>query len=302
MHLAPSALGALAAVLFFLLLGELGAGRKTASACTAILVVATTTWVYAHYPYSEILQLACFLGLFRAVIRVMGLPTKREALWLGAWAGMLLNAKYVFAIAIIGAVLAIVWTYRRRRSELTRVLGWAAVTAAPLALVALAYNYARWGSPIETGYGPYLGAYFGGSVFDGATGMLASPNKSIFLYSPPLVLAAFGLPAAIRAKPGLGVALLALVVPPFLVACTYRSWSGDYAWGPRLAVYAVPALLVGLAFVRVRKALLAVVVAVGIAVQLLGCSLYWDHFIRIAIRPRTSGSAIRIRSEDSTSP
>ncbi len=306
-HVGPSAIGALAAVLFFLLLIDLGIRRRTASLCTAILVVSTTMWVYAHYPYSEILQLACFLGLFRATIRVSNDPSRREAVWFGAWAGILLNAKYVFAIAIVGAAIAVIWTYRKQRPELKRVIGWAAVGGAPFVILALAYNWIRWGSPLATGYGPYLDAYFGGSIYDGAWGTLLSPNKSAFLYSPPLVLAAFGLPAAIRAKPKLGLALLALVVPPFLVACTYRSWSGDYAWGPRLFIYAVPPLLVGLAWFvdrtgspsgdaagraqgptvdrmsRWRKALVGVVVAAGIAVQLLGVSLYWDHFVRIAI-------------------
>jgi hypothetical protein len=80
-----------------------------------------------------------------------------------------------------------------------------------------------------------------------------------------------------------------MVLPVFLVYCSYRSWAGDYAWGPRFAVWMVPALLVGLAFwieasaARWRRYVLAAVVAAGIAVQLLGNALYWDHFIRIAI-------------------
>jgi hypothetical protein len=287
-HLGPSSIGALAAVVFFLLLGDLGIRRRTASTCTAILVLATTTWVYAHYPYSEILQLATFLGLFRATLRVANDPSKREALWWGAWAGMALNSKYVFALAIVGAAIVVGWTLRTRREALKRVVGWAAVTATPCVIVALAYNYARWDDVTATGYGPYLGAFFGGSIFDGAWGMLASPNKSALLYSPPLVLAALGAPAAFRAVPRLGVAMLAMCVPTFLVYCTYRSWSGDYAWGPRFFVWLVPVLLVPMAWFvdhmgRWRRAFVAAVVAAGICVQLLGISLYWDHYIRIAI-------------------
>src|SRR6185436_14689660 len=126
--------------------------------------------------------------------------------------------------------LVIAWTLRKRRAELKRVVGWAAVTGAPLVILALAYNWARWGSITRTGYEPYLDAYFGGSMFDGAWGMLLSPNKSALLYSPPLVLALIGLPAAVRAVPRLGLAMLAMVVPVFLIYATYRSWSGDYAW------------------------------------------------------------------------
>jgi hypothetical protein len=287
-HLAPAALGALACVLFFLLLVDLGRTPRTASACTAILAVATTTWVYARYPYSEILQLACFLGMFRATWRVIAAPTRREALWLGAWAGCLLDAKYIYALAIGGAIVAIAWSLRTRRAELRRVLAWAAVAGAPFVVLALAYNYLRWGSVFETGYGPYLDAFFGGSLGDGAWGMLLSPNKSALLYSPPLVLAIAGAIPALRERPRLGLLLATIALPTFLVCCTYRSWSGDYAWGPRFFVYAVPVALVPIAWfvdrlTRAKKLVLVAAIAAGIGVQLLGNALYWDHFIRVAI-------------------
>lgn len=307
-HLAPAALGALTAMLFFLLLGDLGIRARTASWCTAILALATTTWVYAHYPYSEILQLACFLGLFRATLRTAHDPSRREALWLGAWAGMLFDTKYVFVLAIIGAAIVVGWTLRARRDALVRVFAWAALAGLPFVLLAFGYNYARWGSITATGYGPYLEAFFGGSIFDGAWGMLASPNKSAFLYSPPLVLAVLGAPAAFRAVPRLGLAMGVLVVPTFLVYCTYRSWSGDYAWGPRFFVWMVPVLLVPMAWFvdsmsRWRRGFVVAIVGAGICVQVLGCALYWDHFIRLAItaknqwlgNPNRSGSYIKDR-------
>lgn len=311
-HLGCAALGALACVLFFGLLRDLGRDRRAASVTTAILAVATTTWVYARYPYSEILQLVCFLGWFRQVLRTCDAPTRREALWLGAWAGMLLDAKYVFALPIATGLALVAWCVRARRRELMRVAGWAASTALPFVALALWYNWARWGSVTRTGYEPYLGAFFGGSAFDGAWGMLASPNKSALLYSPPLVLALWCLPRAIRDRPRLGLALAAMVVPTFLVYCTYRSWSGDYAWGPRFFVWAVPVLLVPLAWfverlTRARRLLLAAVVAAGVSVQLLGNALYWDHFIRIAItvknqwlgQPNRRGAYIAARGRGS---
>src|SRR6185295_10033866 len=69
---------------------------------------------------------------------------------------------------------------------------------------------------------------------------------------------------------------------------------------------AVPVVLVPLAWfvdrsaARWRRAIVAAVVAAGVAVQLLGSSLYWDHFIRLAIdtknqwlgQPNRSGSYI----------
>jgi hypothetical protein len=308
-HLGPSALGALACVVFFLLLGDLGIAAGTAILATAILACATTTWVYARYPYSEILQLAGFLGLFRQVLRTADDPSRKHALGLGAWAGVLLNAKYVFASAIFGGVVVIAWALRKRLDDLWRVLTWAAISGGPLLALALLYNWARWGAVTRSGYEPYLDAFFGGSLFDGAWGMLASPNKSALLYSPPLVLALIALPAAVRARPRLGLAMLTMVVPVFAIYCTYRSWSGDYAWGPRFFVWATPVVLVPIAWAldaattRLRRAVIVGVVALGLSVQVLGSALYWDHFIRIAIdtknqwlgQPDRSGSYIATR-------
>jgi hypothetical protein len=304
-HLAPAALGALACMLFFGLLRDLGRSARTASLCTAILACATTVWVYARMPYGEIIQVAMFVGMFRYTLRVIGDPTKANALWLGFFAGYLFNTKYVYGTAIAGAALLIAWSLRKQRADLKRVVIWASATALPLLVLALVYNYLRFGSIMTTGYEPYLSWYFGGSIFDGAWGMLASPNKSALLYSPPLVLALFGWPRAIREHRLLGIAVVVLVVPTFIIYCTYRSWSGDYAWGPRYFVWAVPVLLVGLAWFvdemgRYKRALVATVIAAGIAVQLLGSALYWDHFIRIAIetknqwlgRPNRSGAYI----------
>lgn len=300
-HLAPAALGALACVLFFGLLRDLGRSARTASLCTAILACATTVWVYARMPYGEIIQVAMFVGVFRYTLRAIADPTRGNALWLGFYAGYLFNTKYVYATAIAGAALLVVWSLRKQRADLKRVAVWASATALPLLVLALVYNYLRFGSITKTGYEPYLAWYFGGSVFDGAWGMLASANKSALLYSPPLLLALLGWPRAIREHKTLGIALAVLVVPTFLVYCTYRSWSGDYAWGPRYFVWAVPVLLVGMAWFvdaagqakpgqlhcgqmsRWKRVFVAAVVCAGIAVQLLGSALYWDHFIRIAI-------------------
>jgi hypothetical protein len=287
-HLAPAALGALACLMFFGLLRDLGRSARTASLCTAILACSTTVWVYARMPYGEIVQIACFVALFRYTLRVLADPSKRNALWLGLWAGCLFNTKYVYATAIAGAALLIVWALRKQRGDLKRVAIWASATGLPLLVLGLVYNYLRFGSITQTGYEPYLSWYFGGSIFDGAWGMLASANKSALLYSPPLVLALLGWPRAIRANRTLGIALAVLVVPTFVVYCTYRTWSGEYAWGPRYFVWTVPVLLVGAAWFvdemgRYKRTLVAAVIAAGIVVQLLGSALYWDHFIRIAI-------------------
>jgi hypothetical protein len=71
----------------------------------------------------------------------------------------------------------------------------------------------------------------------------------------------------------------------------FPAWPGDWAWGPRYAVFAMPVLLlpaVGfLSDMRWPARSVAVFIfVVGICIQLLGNAFYWDHYLRIALDVR----------------
>ncbi len=294
-HLAPAALGALTCALFFGLCRTLGARQRHASLATVILATATTTWVYADYAYSEVLQMAAFTGFFGQLMTTLRTPSKRAGVWLGVWAGIMVNSKYILALAVIGGGLLLILHLRHRRFELRQVLLAALVGGAPFLLLAAGYNYARWGTIAETGYGPYIGRFFGGSTFFGLWGTLLSPNKSAFLYSPPLLLAAAALPMAARRWPRYLVAASVTALPIVVSYASYQFWSGEYAWGPRFFVFAVPVLVAPMVLILerasawrpvVRWSVITPIVAAGVAVQLLGTAFYWDHYIRIAKQAR----------------
>ena len=294
-HLAPAFLGALTCLLFFGLCRTLGASQRAASLTTALLALGTTTWVYARYPYSEILQLACFTGFVTHVLRTGQHVSRRNAVVFGVWAGLLVNAKYVLALAVIGGALFVLSRVRKRRDDVLCFLKWAAIAGAPFLVAALAYNYLRWGTITHTGYNAYLGRFFGGSTFFGAWGQLLSPNQSALLYSPALVLGLCAFPAVYRkCRPYLAVLVLCFL-PIFLVYSNYHYWSGEYAWGPRFFVFGVAVLLAPAALAvdamcawrpRWRRLVLVATFAAGISVQVLGNLFYWDHYIRISMQAR----------------
>jgi hypothetical protein len=85
---------------------------------------------------------------------------------------------------------------------------------------------------------------------------------------------------------------LATILPVVLFYGSFPSWPGDWAWGPRYLVFAVPALLLpAVGFLGAARRLgrwLAVgLLITGICVQLLGNAFYWDHYLRIALDVRT---------------
>lgn len=313
-HLACSFFGALTCVLFFALCRQRRIGVAAASLATAGLAVGTTVWVYAHYSYSEIAQAAFFTGFLLALLRAAADATPASGRRLGLWAGLLFSSKYIYAAAILGGLVYLAWCHRRQRPALARCVAWAAATGAPFLLAALVYNWLCWGSPLRTGYTPYFDDYWGENPLIGLWGMFLSPGKSLLLYSPPLILGLAGVGLLVREHRGFCLALLLTALPVLLIYSWYKL-NGDYAWGPRFAVFAVPALSLSFAVLvdawrragrRWRlRGLFAGFVAAGVLVQLLGISLYWDHFIRISMdarsawlgKPNRKGAIIPVRAD-----
>ncbi|HET8626360.1 MAG TPA: hypothetical protein VFL91_03020 [Thermomicrobiales bacterium] len=174
------------------------------------------------------------------------------------------------------------------REALLAGLAGAVALAMPVALVGW-YNFARFGSPFETGYGATeAGAIQSGTFLGGLAGLLVSPGKSIFLFSPVVLLA---LPCwALFARRHRGLALVAggLVLTHLAFYARVPYWHGDVAWGPRYLDFALPLLVLplaaGFAWLgrqsrgrrRVLGGVAALVVVAAVAVQLLGVLVNFD--------------------------
>ncbi len=122
-------------------------------------------------------------------------------------------------------------------------------TAPPLAVAAaitVAYNLARFGDPLEFGYKPPADPGFTTPLFEGTAGLLFSPEKSLLLFAPALVLVPIALVALHRVQRATAALLVALFAASFVLAATWHSWMGGWSWGPRLVIPGVAVLLVAL--------------------------------------------------------
>jgi hypothetical protein len=289
-QLGPIALGALVPALFFRLLGQLGYDRRQAAWTTLLLGAGTSIWVYARCPYSEILQAACFGAFLGNLLGAGERPTRGAFLRWGLSAALLVNAKNVYFACLPGAVLYVAWRLRSRRRDLLAGLGWAGIGLLPGLLALGAYNYLRWGSPTSSGYGAVTAGFWRESVLFGLWGQLLSPGKSVFLYSPPLLLGLWGMRRLASRRPHVALAIGLSVIPIVLLYARYIFWSGDWGWGPRYLVFALPALLLPAAelFDRARRppratrACVYALLVAGVAVQGLGVAFGWEDFINIA--------------------
>jgi hypothetical protein len=297
-HLGSAALAGLTAVLFVRLCLLLGLGLGVSLASSVVLVLGTMVAVYARLPWSEMVQTATFLGFFTALLRVLRNYRGTAVLVLGAWCGAIVNSKEVFVLALPGAFILALWQHRRTLTwkETLKCVGLGLLGAAPFLAIQFAYNTIRTGSPFRSAYGSgAVNFVLGSQTIDGFLGLWASPGKSIFLYNPPLVFALFGIPLIVRRCRLWLIALAATATPVVLLYGSFMFWSGDWCWGPRYLLFLVPLLLLpGVFFLeeaikhrRVVIGALAVAVSLlGLGVQIIGGSLYWDHYIRLEHQAR----------------
>jgi hypothetical protein len=114
------------------------------------------------------------------------------------------------------------------------------------AAITVAYNLLRFGDPLDFGYDPPVDPGFTTPLLEGARGLLLSPEKSIVLFAPAIVLVPFALVALWRRRRAAAALLVALFAATFVLAATWHSWMGGWSWGPRLVIPGVAVVLVAL--------------------------------------------------------
>ena len=151
-------------------------------------------------------------------------------------------------------------------------------------LLSLAYNNLRFGSWFDDGkmrFATQRGYSIYGNPLAGFLTLLVSPGKSVFLYSPPLLLGVMGIRQMWRRKPELVTAIGAssLILVLFLSCISFAG--GDWCWGPRYLTPLLPLWALVFPFavgVNVRRDLAVAVVGVGLLVQVLALGVENQRF------------------------
>jgi hypothetical protein len=181
----------------------------------------------------------------------------------------------MFAISLLfrplNLLAAPIWLYAVWRSGRKVLVSALIVVFAGLFLAA--YNQIRFGSPFDFGYGEET---FSTPFFTGLYGILLSPGRSLFLYSPVLVLAIPGAVMLRRIDRSLLYACLS-TIPIYMVSVAlWHAWDGGWSWGSRLLTPIVPLLgvliapVIDRAWANRNLALLVGLLAfIGVSIQLI---------------------------------
>lgn len=240
-------LGALAVVLLRLSL-LLGASRRGALLAALLGTLGSPLFFQASdFTAEPASALALALGAVGLLCVEREGATASRSLAVGLAAGATVLLKVAHGVLLVPASAAFLLAARRDRGpRRTAILGYALGAALPLALIGL-YNQARFGNPLETGYGAYA-LEFTNPFFEGLAGQMVSPGRGLLLHFPAAALAFAGLfPLWRRSRP-VAVLTVGALVSLWLLYAPWFAWDGGWTYGPRLlapatALLAPPAVL-----------------------------------------------------------
>lgn len=260
-----------------------GVARRLASPSTALLVAVvyafgTSTWsissqgLWSHGPAQLFLALA-----------IAAAVSGRD--WACGLAAGLMVACRLPTLPMAGALLV---------HGFARGLGrglTGGVVAAAVGAVVVAYNLLTFGT-LQGGYAHLntnhlalvgIEGLWSTPLAEGLAGLLLSPSRGLWIYSPVLLFAALGVGLIPRdPRRGLLACLAGGIAVSVLLLAKYTVWWAGHSFGPRYLTDLLPALVLFLAPVHerllTRSGLLgtvfAALFAVSVAVQLVGVLYY----------------------------
>lgn len=291
--------GALLVVVLYLYLRSMAMNHRISLWLSFILVLSTNVFVYTKHAFPHMMFVSLLTLAFYLVRRHA--QTHRGVYLLAAglaYGGVIIsyNPTFLFPVPALGLYyLAHHWQIKQIMSKswwLGRVKDTAMGLVGLLPLVAtyILFNRLRFGGTGTSGYTvdgniplpTFPQAYV---IFEGIWGLLFSPGKSIFLFSPILIsLFIFGYKLSKKILPEL-IAFVTLTLTYLWFIGTLRGgvdflvWHGESSWGPRYMLPMLPLAIVLIATIytklnRLQKTFIFYpLIAIGLAIEIIGVSL-----------------------------
>jgi hypothetical protein len=265
-------ISALSVVFLFLALERFCSTRLRAFGFAMLYAFGTCVWsvtsrgLWQHGPALLFLTISIWL---------IGKQNLRATAWCAFFLSLAVVTRPTNAVLVAPLAAFVLWSRPRDR------VAFLAAGLVPLALESV-YAWVYWGSPFSLAQANPIpeAANFGGNPLVGLAGLLVSPSRGLFVFSPVFLVSLLALPGVVRRRREdpvpfcLAVGALALL----LVDSKWTMWWGGHTFGYRLLIETLPALTVLLAIAwendKLRRpsvrAALFVLAAWSIVVNFLG--------------------------------
>ncbi|MBN1901966.1 glycosyltransferase family 39 protein [Candidatus Sumerlaeota bacterium] len=231
-HLTNILIGALICVLFFKFGRDLGYGIEASIGGSLVLGMTTTFLPYSRQYFADPL-VALFILLS---VRYLYLSIKGKtgnAAWGGVFFGCAVLTKIDTALLLIPLGMALLYV---KKDLLKRYIHF--ITGlVPLSILILIYNHLNYGSAFNPGYERQE---FASPFFSGIYGLLFSPSRGLFLFSPSVIMFFLGWRKFREKFPALFFICIVVIISRIAVLAKWFSWQGGWCWGPRLLLTIIP--------------------------------------------------------------
>lgn len=235
LHLTNILIGAGICVVFYKFGRDLGYGVKSSLAGSLALGLTTTFLPYSKQYFADPL-VALFILLSVRFLYLSFREKTGKAILAGVFFGCAVLTKIDTALLLIPLVMALFYDRNDlKRRTINFFLG-----MAPFVILLLIYNHLNYGSAFNAGYERQE---FASPFLSGLFGLLFSPSRGLFIFSPCVILFFFGLKKFRRKFPMLFFICLVIVISKIAILAKWFSWQGGWCWGPRLLLPIIPLLL-----------------------------------------------------------
>lgn len=289
---------AIGCVLLFALARLLGYSQAVSIIATLIYGLATLAWPYSKYDFSEPTLVMFLLTSIYLIFRWAQDRRGWFLLLAGLSALCAAATKYFAGVLVPFLLMEIALLYWQSRPSSNRLFGLVkplllfCVPFIVVAVPALFYFGMRFGyspSILEAWAGVQRG-WLPLPMEIGLRGLLLSPGKSFFLYSPPTVLAVLSVFPFVRRHGLKSIGLIAIVLIYFFIYSKKPAWHAGAGWGPRYQVIVIPIVILMIAPLiqkaveerhRLARYALIATFILGVGMQLLAVSKSFDNYLGI---------------------
>lgn len=291
-----SLLTALTAVLLAAYLQALGFRNRTALLAGLIFGTGTMALPYAKTFFSDPLAGTLLLATAFSLLKLRQTGRWQFALAAGLALGWAVATRYAEAVflAVFGVEVLVSsfkfqvaklqrgkvanLTFSNHQSLITNLLFF----GAPIAVTGfslLAFNFARYGDPLSTGYLPQ--ETFSAIWWQGIAGQLISPGRGFLWYNPILWVSFFGIRYFWQHHRAELWGISAVILIHLLLYGKWFMWHGGFSWGARFMVPTLPFWVILLTPVLEKMSRRTTWVVgglwmVSVPVQLLGAAVDFD--------------------------
>jgi len=251
--------------------------KKVGLLIATIVMFSTNLLILAKHSFAHLLSILAVTAAIYFSLKYSQTKKKSNLILSGLFSG-LLAISYNYSFVLISFALFLVLIIKKSLNKKI-IFNWL-LGVIPFIIILFVYNYSRFGNIFESGYG--LGMATGdsqlkASFFDGIWGVLLSPGKSLWVYSPILIYS-FYLALKNFKKHWTSLLFLIILTIDVLFYSRLAFWSGELSYGPRYFATIIPlgGLVLAHHWHQINKKIIVGLVLIGLWVQLVGISIPYN--------------------------